>query len=79
MHSNVLSEVTTHLSQVTEQILRDFEIIQKEIASLHVKLCYIEEEKDKELRLLKQKQYVALVNAYYCNICQTSYRRAGSY
>uniref|UniRef100_A0A1X7TP97 Uncharacterized protein n=1 Tax=Amphimedon queenslandica TaxID=400682 RepID=A0A1X7TP97_AMPQE len=58
LHSNVLSEVTAHLNQVTEQTLKEFSLIDEQLASLHVKLCQIEEEKDKEMRLLKQKKRV---------------------
>ena len=48
--------MTTHLNQVTEQTLREYDVIDEQLSSLHVKLCQIEEEKDKELRLLKQKE-----------------------
>lgn len=50
--------MATSLDQSTQQILKDFEIIQHDLDTLYTKLSNIEKEKDREMRLLKQKAYV---------------------
>ena len=49
-------ELSQHLTTSTRQIIRDFENIKQELQTLHSKLVQIEEEKDREMRMIKQKE-----------------------
>lgn len=56
LHSNPLNELSTQLEHSTTHMLKDFENVQQDLEMLHDKLVQIEKEKDREMRLLKQKE-----------------------
>ncbi len=53
--------MSQHLTSSTQQIIRDFETIKQELQTLHNKLVQIEEEKDREMRMTKQKEYTTCI------------------
>lgn len=58
LHSNPLVELAQQLNQSTDHMLKDFETAKNDLQSLYSRLLHIEEEKDKEMRMMKQKQRV---------------------
>ena len=48
-------------------MLKDFENVQQDLKMLHDKLVQIEKEKDREMRLLKQKELVDIVQ-HVCHV-----------
>jgi thioesterase domain-containing protein len=58
LHSNPLNELAGQLEQTTNMTMKDFETAQHDLEMLYNKLVQIELEKDKERRLLKQRERV---------------------
>lgn len=58
--------MSQQLDSSTQRIIRDFETVKQDLQKLHSKLVHIEEEKDKEMRLLKQRELV--INSYKIDI-----------
>ncbi len=56
LHSNVLVEQANQIELSTERTFREFEACQSEAEALHEKLVQIENEKDRERRLTKQRE-----------------------
>ena len=56
LHSNSLVELGSQVEASTQSMLREINGVQDELQSLHDKLARIEEEKDRERRLIKQKE-----------------------
>lgn len=49
-------ELAGQLEQSTNIMLKDIDSVRKDLETLHSKLVQIEKEKDREMRLLKQKE-----------------------
>ena len=56
LHSNQLVELALQVEASTQTMLRDIELMQQDLHKLRNKLLQIEEEKDREQRLMKQKE-----------------------
>ena len=56
LHSNSLVELGSQVEASTQSMLREISAVKEELQSLHDKLVRIEEEKDRERRLNKQKE-----------------------
>ena len=56
LHSNLLMELAGQTEQSTADTQRDLHTCQNDLEKLHEKLVQIESEKDKERRLIKQRE-----------------------
>ena len=56
LHSNLLMELAGQIEQSTVDTQRDLHTCQNDLEKLHEKLVQIESEKDKERRLIKQRE-----------------------
>ena len=59
LHSNFLVELSVQVEASTQSMIRDIDLFQQDLHKLCKKLIQIEEEKDRERRLMKQKELVA--------------------